>query len=123
MTAPPTVAPRSASRIVVRLALGHVAAYPLAFLWAVAAIPLTIHVFHGDIDASGGDPAVFARLVVVRLAWPAAAVFLVEHAVAIAWALGRDPARATRRFAWGTGALAAVGVVLGGASWAWLWLR
>jgi hypothetical protein len=106
-----------------RYALAHAAAYPIAFLWAVASIPLAIHLSIHDLDALHDDLDAIGQLVVRRLAWPAGVAFALPHAVAVPWAFGRDPAR-VRNVTWiGLGALTCVGVVLGGASWLWLLLR
>ena len=106
-----------------RYVIAHVAAYPIAFLWAVASIPLAIHLSVHDLDALHDDMHAIGQLIVRRLAWPAAAAFVLPHAIAVPWAFGRDPAR-LRRPTWiGIGALTALGVLFGAASWLWLVLR
>ena len=106
-----------------RYVIAHVAAYPIAFLWAVASIPLAIHLSIHDLDAMHDDMDAIGKLIVRRLAWPAGAAFAIPHAIALPWAFGRDPAR-LRRPTWiGIGALGALGVLLGAASWLWLVLR
>jgi hypothetical protein len=106
-----------------RYVLAHVVSYPLAFLWAVACIPLTIQLSLPDIDALNQDMPAVGQLVVRRLAWPAGFVFALPHLFAIPWAFGRDPARWRRRTWTGIAAVAGVGVLFGGGSWLWLFLR
>ena len=107
-----------------RLAVAHVASYPLALLWAVAAIPLTIHLFIHEIDAlGGGGTDRVGRFVVARLAWPAGAAFLVAHGLGLPWALARDGKRWQRLSLLGLALEAALGIVCGGVSWAWLMWR
>jgi hypothetical protein len=112
--------PKPRSRVLVeRLAAGHFFSYPLAVLWAAAAIPLAIHLFHEELDALHGDDAVGAR--VVRLvAWPAGAVFVLGHAASLFWAFGRDADRGFHRYLRGVAALGIAGLVVGAASWIWL---
>jgi hypothetical protein len=103
--------------------LAHVAGYPIALLWAVAAIPLTIHVFIRDINALDGDMPAVGQLVVRRIAWPAGVAFALPHAIALPWAFGREvPGRG--RATWtGIAGVAGLGILAGGASWLWLLLR
>lgn len=106
-----------------RVAVAHVAGYPIAFLWAVAAIPLTIHLTSRTLDTFGDDLDRVGRYVVHRLAWPAGALFVLAHLAAIPWIVARDPRRGQRLTLGALAALAALGVLFGGASWIWLILR
>src|SRR5580704_8892175 len=76
-----------------RYVVAHAAAYPIAFVWAVASIPLAIHLNARAIDALHEDLPAIGDLVVRRLAWPAGVVFVLPHLFGIPWAFGRDPAR------------------------------
>jgi hypothetical protein len=106
-----------------RYVLAHVAAYPVAFLWAVAAIPLTIHLFHRELDALDDDMPAVGDFVVRRLAWPAGVAFVLPHLLALPWAFARHPTP-FRRAAWiGIAAVAALGLAFGAGSWLWLFLR
>lgn len=105
-----------------RLAVAHFLGYPIAFLWAVAAIPLTIHLHAATLDRLGDIDQV-GQYVVRRLAWPAGIAFALAHTTAIPWLLVRDPKRGLRLSFFAVGALAAIGVVIGAASWLWLFLR
>lgn len=106
-----------------RLVLGHLAGYPLAFLWAVASIPLTIHLFFAELAPLESDPALMGKAVVRLVAWPAGAVFLLAHVVGLAGGLAQDPLRGKRIFFGGLGALAGMGLLAGAGSWLWLFLR
>jgi hypothetical protein len=118
-----------------RLLLAHALAYPMAFAWAIAAIPLAIVSVP---DALIGDASVenVVQIVLRKLAWPALGVFVVEHLLAVPWARAREPmtlaaddpdrsrvTRARRAFWLTTGALFAIAIVGGGASWLWLVYR
>jgi len=106
-----------------RFAIAHAAAYPIAFLWAVACMPLCFHLFARTLDALGNDEQAVARFVVRRVAWPAGVVFVLPHVLALPWAFGRESGR-WRRLTWGgIAGVAALGVVLGASSWLWLFLR
>lgn len=106
-----------------RYVLAHVASYPLAFLWAVASIPLAIHLNIRAIDRLNDDLPAIGNFVVRKLAWPAGAVFALPHLVAIPWAFGRDTARHGKPTWIAIAAIAATGVLFGAASWLWLVLR
>lgn len=106
-----------------RLAVAHFVAYPLAFLWAVAAIPVTIHLSIEDIDQLAGDMDKVGALIVHRVAWPAGAAFLAAHAAAIPWIVARDPKVGQRRTLLGLAGIGLSGILVGGASWLWLMLR
>ncbi|APR80009.1 Hypothetical protein A7982_05356 [Minicystis rosea] len=109
--------------MVERLVVAHVAGYPIAFVWAVAAIPLAIHLSIGTIDQLGGDMDRVGRFIVGRLAWPAGIAFALAHLTALPWILARDPKRGMRISLISLAVLAALGVLAGAASWAWLMLR
>ena len=113
---------RARLRVFERLAVGHVLAYPIAILWAMASIPLSIHLFIHDIDLLP-DQAAIGRLVVRKVAWPAACSFVLVHAGSLLWAFAGDAAPGFKRFVWATAGVAAIGVVVGVGSWGWLLLR
>src|SRR5262249_6242507 len=106
-----------------RYVIAHVAAYPIAFLWAVAAIPLTIHLHIRELDALHDDMPAVGHVVVRHRASPVGAAFALPRLFALPWAFGRRPAR-FRRPAWiGIAAVAASGLLFAAASWLWLFLR
>lgn len=117
---PPAREPRI--RIVERLAAGHFFAYPVAVVWAMASIPLSIHLFIHEIDLLPDKEAV-GQFVVRRVAWPAGAAFLTVHLAAARWAFAADPAPGFKRFIQALAGIAAVGVLFGVVSWGWLLLR
>ena len=108
-----------------RYVLAHVAAYPIAFLWAMASIPLAIHLNERALFAldAAGDTRAVGMFVVHRVAWPAGAAFVLPHLFGIPWAFGKDLTRWSRPTWIGIGGVAAAGVVFGGVSWIWLFLR
>lgn len=125
---PPTLAEQDEQRFrlrrsVERAFLAHLLAYPLAFLTACAAIPLSIHLFITTIDEFGDDLTAVGQYIVHLVAWPAGALFAVAHLLALPWVFGRDPARGRRLFLKSFAALSAVVLLAGAASWLWLWLR
>ena len=108
--------------IVGRLLAGHMAAYPIAFVWALACIPAAI-VWSAKEVTTIEDEQRVVSIVLHRLLWPVIAVFVVAHAPSFPWAYAEgDRARRLRRlFLFGDAGFLAVGVVFGGAWWAWLW--
>ena len=104
-----------------RLLIAHGLAYPVAFAWAIAAIPACI-VSLPDAVVMGGSVDAVVQIVLRKLAWPAFGVFVVEHLAAIPWARAHasNAPRARRGFWIATGALFGVALVVGGASWLWL---
>lgn len=113
---------RRLRKIAERLAVAHFIAYPIAMIWAVAAIPLTIHLFIDDLDRLDGNDAVGA-FVVRKLLWPAATAFVLAHTAAIPWLVAGDPRAGFRRCISVLAGLAGGGILCGGASWLWLHLR
>lgn len=109
-------------KIVERLIAGHFFAYPIAVVWAMASIPLSIHLFIHEIDLLVDKEAV-GQFVVRRVAWPAGAAFVLVHLTATLWAFAREPDAGFKRFIRSVAALAIVGALFGLASWGWLLLR
>lgn len=102
-----------------RLLVAHALAYPVALAWAFGSVPLIVVAVASASGTSLGD-AEIAHRVLVRVAWPAALSFAAVHAAGAAWAWSKDARRGRRLFAWSSGALMAVAVVVGAASWLWL---
>lgn len=121
---PPAPSPLRRIRAVAeRIAVAHFVGYPLAFLWAVAAIPLTIHLSAHALDQLGGDMDKVGHFIVRRLAWPAGAAFALAHMAAIPWIVARDPKAGMRRCLLVLAGIAAVGALFAAGSWLWLMLR
>jgi len=116
------MAARSLRLLVERLAVAHFVAYPIAFLTAVAAIPLAMYLHLEELERLGDANAI--GMAAVRLvAWPAGIAFLLAHVSVARWAFGRDEVRGRRWFLRAVGALAGAIVLFGSASWLWLYLR
>jgi hypothetical protein len=109
-------------KLVERLVAGHFFAYPIAVVWAMASIPLAIHLFIREIDLLP-DKEAMGQLVVRRVAWPAGAAFVLVHVAAALWAFAAEPAVGFKRFIRATAAIAVAGAVFGVGSWGWLLLR
>lgn len=120
---PPPSLLRRIRNIAERIAVAHFVGYPLAFLWAVAAIPLTIHLNAAALDQLDGDSDRIGQYIVRRLVWPAGAAFVLAHLAAIPWVVARDPRAGMRRCLVSLGAIAALGLISGAGSWLWLMLR
>lgn len=106
-----------------RYILAHVAAYPIAFVWAAACIPIAIQLSLRDIDALNDDLHAIGQLVVRRLAWPAGVAFALPHVIALPWAFGPERARRARATWLCIAGVAVTGILVGAASWGWLFLR
>jgi hypothetical protein len=113
----------SARRFIERLAVGHVFGYPLSFLWAVASMPLAIHLHFDRLEKLEHDVEAMGKAVVHLVAWPAGVVFVLSHVFALAWALSREKRRGQWIFFGGFGVILGAGVLFGGGSWLWLFLR
>jgi hypothetical protein len=120
---PPAPSWSSLKRCLERYAIAHVAAYPIAFVWAAASIPVCIHLFFHDLLEIQDDMLSVGRFVVRKVAWPAAVAFAVPHLVALPWAFAQDAPRWRRLASFGIGGVAGTGVLFGAASWLWLVLR
>ncbi|MDI1477966.1 hypothetical protein [Polyangium sp. y55x31] len=106
-----------------RLAVGHFFGYPLAFVWAVASMPLTIHLHFERLSLIEHDTEAMGQLVVRLVAWPAGVVFVLSHLFAIAWGLAQEKKRGQWVFFGGFGVILGAGVLFGAGSWLWLYLR
>ncbi len=105
-----------------RLMIGHMVAYPIAFLWAAASVPVLIWMFDEELFRIA-DEADMARFLTMKMLYPAALAALVAHGVALPWAFMKDETRGKRWFLWALGALAGVGLLFGAVGWAVLLLR
>ncbi len=120
----PPSPPRGRLRLFIeRLAVGHFFGYPLAFVWAIASMPLTIHLHFPRLAELESDPEAMGQAVVRLVAWPAGVVFVLSHLFAIAWGLAQGRKRGQWIFFGGFGLILGTGVLFGGASWIWLYLR
>lgn len=113
------MATRRRGEVVLRLLVAHALAYPVALAWAFGSVPLIVMSVASATGTSLEDAEV-AHRVLVRVAWPAALSFAAVHATGAAWAWAADARWGRRLFAWSSGVLLAVAVLVGGASWIWL---
>ena len=121
---------RKASTFVGRLILAHLVAYPIAIAWIVLAMPFAFpllgdQAMHATGDASvlglpmtEGQAIVFRAVLVVG-----AVIFLIEHAIGVIWALGKDAARARRNFTIASLILGCLGVIGAVGGWIWFLLK
>ena len=118
-------------RALVCFGAAHLAAYPIAAVWAIGLVPAMLPLLDDAIRVAGdGDSAILgvpmpadAAVVVKAMLELGLAVFALVHAAGFVWFFAKAPADGRRRFAWIAGGALAAGVVLGGASWLWLVLR
>ncbi len=105
---------------IARFVAGHLFAYPLAFLWAVASMPLVTHLNFNQLEAIAKDEKAIGDFVLHRVAWPAGIVFALLHLCALIWALAQKHPRSHWAFFGGFGLILATGILFGAASWIWL---
>jgi hypothetical protein len=110
------------STVVLRLLLAHGLAYPVAIAWAFGSIPLIVVRVASAVGLTLSDEEI-AHRVLLLVAWPSIASFVLVHAAGVVWALGKESPRARRVFVVATAALFVVPVVVGGGSWVWLVTR
>jgi hypothetical protein len=105
-----------------RLLVAHLLAWPLGLLWAFAAMPFAFPLFEAELVRID-DPQAVGWFIAWKVLWVAGGAFLLGHLAALPWAFGREGGAGRRIFLWGMGGLAGLGLVAGGAGWAWLHLR
>jgi hypothetical protein len=105
---------------IARLIAGHFFAYPLAFVWAVASMPLVTHLNIAQLEGLASNDKAVGEFVLHRVAWPAGGVFILLHLAALIWAIAQKHPRAQWVFFGGFGVILASGVLFGAASWIWL---
>jgi hypothetical protein len=118
---------RRAGTVIARLLVAHVVAYPIAAAWIVGAMPFCFPLFEREITAASGDvvlwgiaPMPAASAIVVRATLVVGAiVFVLEHVAGLAWALGKEPRAARRRFSIASLALGGAGVAVAAGGWLW----
>jgi hypothetical protein len=110
------------SKVIVRVFIAHGLAYPIAFGWAVASIPLLI-VYVVSKVGTALDVQVVGHRVLVDVSVPAGVAFVLAHLAGLQWGLARDQESGRRKFLLAMAFLGGVPVVVGGASWIWLIVR
>ena len=111
MTEPPAKRPRG--RVVLRFFIAHGLSYPIATAWAFASVPALVVGIASRVGTTLDD-AVIAHKVLIGVAWPAAAAFVLVHAAGIVWGLDPDETRGRRRFVVAMAVLSVLPVVGGG---------
>jgi hypothetical protein len=106
-----------------RLLAGHVFAYPLAFIWSVASMPLVTHLNAKQLEDMASNEKFVGDFILHRIAWPAGVVFVLLHVAALIWAIAQKHPRTQYVFFGGFGAILGSGVLFGAASWIWLLTR
>lgn len=113
----------SYATFIARFVAGHVFAYPLAFLWAVATMPIVMHLNFNQLEAMAHDEKALSDHILRHVAWPAGFVFALLHLCALVWALAQKYPRSHWAFFGGFGVILGSGVLLGAGSWIWLFTR
>jgi len=103
-----------------RFIAGHLFAYPLAFVWSVASMPLVTHLNFAQLDGIAHNDKAVGEFVLRRVAWPAGIAFVLLHIVALIWAIAQKHPHAQWAFFGGFGIILASGILFGAASWIWL---
>jgi hypothetical protein len=124
-TSPEQVTARKARvRVAIERLFGaHFVSYPIGIAWAVACMPIAIHLEHEELERLNADSRAIGDHVLHDIAPFAIGAIVLTHLAAIPWALALDPAAKRRLFWRVAGALFAVAALLGASSWGWLLLR
>jgi hypothetical protein len=104
----------------IRCLAGHIFAYPLAFIWAVASMPIVMHLNRMHLEDIAHDEKAMGDFILLRAAWPAGIAFVVMHVAAIVWALAQKHPKGHWAFFGGFGFALGGGILFGAASWIWL---
>lgn len=104
----------------IRCLAGHIFAYPLAFIWAVASMPIVIHLNHTHLEDIAHNEKAMGDFILLHAAWPAGIAFVAMHIAAIIWALVQRHPRGHWAFFGGFGFALGGGILFGAASWIWL---
>jgi hypothetical protein len=115
-------AAKRVSKVALRLLMAHGLAYPIATAWAFATVPVFVIAVASEVGITLDDETV-AHRVLLRVAWPAIGSFLLVHLAGVFWAFDRNETRGRRVLVVSLLVLAAVALVVGAASWAWLMTR
>ncbi|HEY3818516.1 MAG TPA: hypothetical protein VGL81_15185 [Polyangiaceae bacterium] len=113
---------KRASKVALRLFMAHGLAYPVATAWAFASVPVFVVAVASQVGTTLDDETV-AHRVLLRVAWPAIASFVLVHLAGVLWAVDRNEARGRRAFVLSLAGLTSVAVLGGGFSWVWLMTR
>src|SRR3974390_640611 len=92
---------------------------PDCVAWALGSIPFLVFLVASSTGTTLDDHAVTHR-VMLRIAWPTVASFVLVHAAGVAWARAPDRRVGRKRFLAAMSLLAGLPTVVGGAAWLWL---
>lgn len=110
-------------RAIAAFLAGHMLAYPVAFVWAIFAIVPILSAIPPQVLATK-TPESAARLVILKLAWPSIALFVLVHGGALPWALDRRAGSRGIRISLATyGVLMLVGGLFAVGVWVRLYTR
>lgn len=105
-----------------RLLVAHFVAYPVAFLWAAASVPVLVPLYEETLFRFA-EQAEMAAFLTNKMLLPAALGFVLAHAVALPWAFAADAHRGLRRYLVLGGALVGLTLLVGAGGWVWLLTR
>lgn len=105
---------------IARFIAGHLFSIPLAFVWAVAAIPLIIHRNFKQLLQMEGQDKTIGDFIAWQTIWPGIAVFVLLNICAFIWGIAQRHPKSQYIFLGGFGVILASGVLFGAASWIWL---
>lgn len=105
-----------------RLVVAHFVAYPVAFLWAVASVPILVPL-HEETLFRFAEQAEMAAFLTNEMLLPAAVGFVFAHLVALPWAFAADARRGLRRYLVLGGGLVGLTLLVGASGWLWLLTR
>lgn len=116
LTEPSAPAQKPKGSAFARLMIGHMLAYPAAFLWAAASVPILIWLFDKELFRIA-DEADMAHFLTMKMIAPAALAALLVHAAALPWAFMNDETQGKRWFLWSLAGLVGVGLLVGAVGW------
>ncbi len=105
---------------IARFTAGHIFAIPLAFVWAVATMPLIIYRSFDELLRLEGQDEVIGQFIAWKTLWPGVAVFVLLNICAFIWAVTQRHPKSQYVFLGGFGVILASGVLFGATSWIWL---
>lgn len=105
---------------VARFIAGHLFSIPLGFVWAVASMPLIIHRNFHELLRMEGQEQIIGEFIAWKTLWPGVVVFVVLNVCSFIWAVTQRTPRSHYVFFGGFGIILASGVLVGAASWIWL---
>lgn len=106
---------------VARFIAGHLFSIPLGFVWAVASMPLIIHRNFEALVRMQDSEKMMGEFIAWKTLWPGVAVFILLNICSLIWGLAQQHPKSHYVFFAGFGFILASGVIVGAASWIWLY--